>query len=373
MAGTSAAREVGPVDDNFDVIVVGAGPAGSTTAEHAARGGARVLVLERKKVVGEPVACGGFVPDLDEIQATLPDAEDIAPLFDLPSSVISRHMDLFRISSPSGRFFDVPFKGYTTERELLDKYLADRARKAGAEIRTGALVTSVSGTEVRTRDAAYRAKVIVGADGPISRVAKGLGLPPNKELYPAVESYAAGDFEPVMEMYFGGLAPGAYAWVLPQKEGANVGVGIAPRWSGGRVGDYFREFVAQRKLTVEGRITGKYVPASGPIRRSYTDTGLLVGDAAGHVMAVNGGGIPIAMICGRLAGRVAADHVSKGVPLSAYEQQWRRQVAKPLRTAVHTKTLASFFFGSPRRLQFSMNLLGPRRMGNILRCKPSFP
>lgn len=359
--------------DEFDVVVVGSGPAGSSVAEHAALGGARVLVLERKRTVGEPVACGEFLPVLDEIKSTFPDAEDLEPVFDVPASLISREIGLIRIMSPRSRGFDIPFLGYTTDRNHFDKYLASKAEKAGAVIRTSSMVTSVDGNEVRTRNEVFRAKVIVGADGPMSRVARGLGLPRNEDMYPAVTSQAIGPFEPVMEMYFGGLAPGAYAWVLPKKDGANVGVGVAPKFSGGRVGDYFQEFLRMRKLEVTGRPSGKYVPSNGPISRTFTSSGLLVGDAAGHVMAVNGGGIPIAMICGRIAGRTIADHLARGTPLSAYEESWRRQVYKPLRTAVHTKMLASLFFGGTGRLELSMRMLGPRRMGNILRCRPSFP
>ena len=359
--------------EDFDVVIVGCGPAGSSTAEHAALSGARVLVLERKKVVGQPVACGEFLPVLEEIKTTFPDAEDLDPLFDIPPSLVSRNIDLIRILSPRSKGFEVPFRGYTTDRDRFDQYLASRAEKAGAAIRTSSQVISVKDGEVTTREGTYRAKVVVGADGPISKVAMGLGLPRNGEMYPAVTSQASGPFEPVMEMYFGGLAPGAYAWVLPKKDGANVGVGVAPNFSDGRVGDYFQEFVRQRKLQVTGRPIGKYVPSNGPVSRTFTSSGLLVGDAAGHVMAVNGGGIPIAMICGRIAGRSIADHLQRGVPLSAYEQSWRRQVYKPLRTAVHTKMLASLFFGGAGRLEFSMRFLGPRRMGNILRCRPSFP
>lgn len=361
------------MNTDFDVVVVGSGPAGSSTAEHAALGGARVLVLERKRAIGEPVACGEYMPHLDEIKASFPTAEDLDPVFDIPPSLISREIDLIRILSPSAHGFDVRFRGYTTDRDRFDKYLASKAVKAGAVIRTSSQVTSVKEGEVSTRDETYRAKVIVGADGPISKVAMGLGLPRNLEMYPAVTSQAVGDFEPVMEMHFGGLAPGAYAWVLPKKSGANVGVGVAPNFSGGRVGDYFQDFLRMRKLEVKGRPIGKYVPSNGPVSRTYTSSGLLVGDAAGHVMAVNGGGIPIAMICGRIAGRTVADHLKNGVPLSQYEESWRRQIYKPLRTAVHTKMLASLFFGGPRRLEFSMRFLGERRMGNILRCRPSFP
>jgi digeranylgeranylglycerophospholipid reductase len=91
------------------------------------------------------------------------------------------------------------------------------------------------------------------------------------------------------------------------------------------------------------------------------------------VMAVNGGGIPIAIICGRLAGEAAAANVLKGQPLVTYEKTWRDQVEKPLRTAVRTKKLASLCFGSQWRLGAAMSLLGKRRMANMIRCKPVFP
>ncbi len=360
------------MNTDYDVVVVGAGPAGSTTAEHAARGGARVLVLERKKVVGEPVACGEFMPRTDEVRAIMPKADDLDPLFDMPSSLVSREMELFRIFSPSGRYWDIPFRGYTTDRDRFDQHLASKAQRAGATVLTNALVRSVQGNEVRTADGTYRAPIIVGADGPVSRVAKGLGLPRNREMYPAVTQQAVGEFEPVMEMHFG-IAPGAYAWVLPKKDGANVGVGNSPRWAKKKTSDYFQDFVRTRKLQTVGRMTGKFVPSSGPVGRCSTENGMLVGDAAGHVIAVNGGGIPIAMICGRLAGQVAAEHIVQGTPLSRYEELCRQQVHKPLRTAVHTQWLASLFFGSPRRLELSMVMLGERRMGNIIRCRRSFP
>ena len=132
---------------------------------------------------------------------------------------------------------------------------------------------------------------MVGADGPVSKVASCLGFPKNKELIPAVTVQAEGEFDPIMEMHFGGVAPGAYAWVLPKRSGANIGTGISPKYSEGKATDHLQRFVEARGIKVHGRVTGKYVPSKGPINRTYTETSLLVGDAAGHVMAVNGGGI----------------------------------------------------------------------------------
>ena len=136
---------------------------------------------------------------------------------------------------------------------------------------------------------------------------------------------------------------------------------------------HHQTFISQQNLNVTGRPIGKYVPSQGPVSKTYTDNAMIVGDAAGHVIAVNGGGIPIAMVCGRIAGIVAAEHVSSGVPLSKYEEEWRKQVYKPLHTAVKVNHLAQFFFKGPMRLEFSMKVLGARRMGKILRCRSPFP
>ena len=80
---------------DYDIIVVGAGPAGSTTAEHAAAGGASVLILERKKVVGEPMACGEFIPAVEEMKGSFPKAEHLDELFDLPEHLVSQAAGAF--------------------------------------------------------------------------------------------------------------------------------------------------------------------------------------------------------------------------------------------------------------------------------------
>jgi digeranylgeranylglycerophospholipid reductase len=99
---------------------------------------------------------------------------------------------------------------------------------------------------------------------------------------------------------------------------------------------------------------------------------ILVGDAAGHVMATNGGGINVSMIAGRIAGDVAADHVQNGTPLEAYEAQWRRAVGVPLARGARIKKVADRFFRSDRLLEAAMLLMGGRRMRRAIQCQPLF-
>jgi digeranylgeranylglycerophospholipid reductase len=354
------------------VVVVGAGPAGSTAAAKAAEGGVEVLLLEKRPVIGVPVRCGEFLPSKNEVASIFPDALNVESLFDLPQDLVQRKTDSIRVYTPKLRAYELPFDGFTTDRDRFDQHLALLAERAGARIERGARVTSIGKGEVVLGERHIQAKVIVGADGPLSLVAKSLGLERSWDLCPAMAAFAPGDFEPVPEMYFGSVSPGGYAWVIPKKGGANVGLGVSRLFTKGHLIDHYRSFIAFRHLD-PGPASGKMVPMSGPISRTVSGDALVVGDAAGQVMPVNGGGIPIAIICGAIAGEVSAGAAKGSRSLTDYESEWRRQVGKPLATALKTKRLAMLAFGSPWRLEQVMRMLGRRRMGKAIRCQSVFP
>ena len=186
-----------------DVLVVGAGPAGSTTAEHAALNGAEVLLIEKRPVVGEPVRCGEFMPHVEEISQIFPDALDIAPLFEIPGDLRLLETAYIRLYSPKMRSWEVPFAGYTTDRGRFDQYLAKRAVKAGAKLITGVKYNGLRDGVALADGMEIKAKVVVGADGPLSKVAKDAGLGRSTDLCPAVTVQVNGDFDPMPEMYFG--------------------------------------------------------------------------------------------------------------------------------------------------------------------------
>jgi digeranylgeranylglycerophospholipid reductase len=101
---------------------------------------------------------------------------------------------------------------------------------------------------------------------------------------------------------------------------------------------------------------------------------MLVGDSAGQVISVNGGGLPLALIAGRACGEVAGDNIINGRSLTDYQEVCMRIFRKPLKTAAFNKKLAdTMAFGSDRRTEICMKLLGARRMGNLIRCKRIFP
>ncbi|MDR2866045.1 MAG: NAD(P)/FAD-dependent oxidoreductase [Methanomassiliicoccaceae archaeon] len=357
-----------------DVLVVGAGPAGSVTARYAASKGVSVTLIERRRDIGVPVRCGEFVPSNEEIRGMFPRAADIDGLFDIPKELRLRDINAIRLVDPKMKASDIPFSGYTTDRDRFDKYLVSEAENAGATVITGCAFSRTEGGLARTSAGDIRYKVIVGADGPGSRVSRSLGLPRPEGAYPAVTAQARGEFDPVVVMFFGGIAPGAYSWIIPKRGQANVGVGFSPKFASGTLTEYFEKFVGKHNFDIINKLEGKYVPSQGPVSRTYTDSGMTVGDAAGHVISVNGGGIPLAMIAGSICGDVAADRVISGRPLEDYQKEWSRVMLKPLKTAARGKMLADIFaFGSDRRTGMCMKLLGKRRMGNLIRCKRIFP
>lgn len=356
-----------------DILVVGGGPAGCTAAKYAALNGAEVVLIERKKQIGVPFACGEFLPESEEIKRIFPHVGEVESLFDFPKHLVSRRTDIIRLYSPRLKTYEIDFRGFTVDRDRFDQYLAIEASKAGARIITGCTFISMTADGAETSHGGIRAKIIIGADGPLSSVAKSSGLPRNEVLYPAITSQANGQFEPVAEMYFGNIAPGGYAWILPKRDGANVGVGIARRFSKSSLFEYLMNFANRKKFNLNRRPRGKFVPMGGPLRPNFNERVLIVGDAAGHVMTVNGGGIPTAMICGRIAGEVASKVVLSGESLSRYARECKKHVEKPLRTALVTKRLADLCWGNERSLEWAMRLLGRRRMARIIRCRSLIP
>ena len=399
MAAWTAARNSGtPPGDmkRYDVVVVGAGPAGSTAARFAALGRARTLLIERKSEVGRPVQCGEFLPAAAELRGMFPRVSGPDDLFDGALPFVTTRTRALRIVSPSGRRYDVPFKGLVLDRAGFDRWLAQLAVRAGAELWTGTRVTALRGDIVETgrgdtfdelsvavlsmsKGGDVRARVVIGADGPKSVVGRDAGLPPLRHLAFGVQYLVRGlacDAEAV-EMHFGPVARGGYAWVIPKGEGlANVGVGARPardRASLRRMvlDPFVRTLEARCARRAEIlRFTAGLIPVGGPREVTVRGNVLLAGDAAGHLMPCNGGGIPTAMICGRIAGEVAAAHVRDRIALPEYERRWRRAVGRELARAVTTRRIFDLVTRSPSATEFAMCFAGPGGMRGLFTCRP---
>lgn len=354
-----------------DVLIVGAGPAGSSVGRYCAGKDLEVLMIDRRTEIGYPVQCGEFLPDVREMYSMFPKSMDLEELLSVPSDLVAGEADYVDLISPKGRVYRCEFKGRTLDRRAFDKHLARLAVEAGTRLEPGVSFLGFSDGVAKTTLGDVKAKVVVGADGPNSRVARTSGLERPGVRYPAVTCQAEGDFEPVIKMYFGAVAPGGYAWVIPKRNGANVGAGFNPALLKERPSALFHRFVSG--LGVRYRdVTMGFVPQSGPVRRTVSGKVITVGDAAGHVMATNGGGIPIAMIAGRIAGQVVREHLRAGTPLSEYERRWRAVLGKPLADSLWTRRVADMFFPTDRRTEFAMAVLRRHGLARAIRCSKVF-
>lgn len=354
-----------------DVIVVGAGPAGSSAARYAASQGLDVLLVDKRKELGRPVQCGEFVASKEEVLNMFPNAEGLDGVDLIPKNVKERTITGIKIYTPKGKEYRMPFTGFTVQRDQMDAHMASLAQREGAEVLQHTVVRSVSGPEVLTQKGCHEARVIIGADGPRSTVARCSNLRTPNRLYPALTCQVDGDFGSDLMMYFGKVAPFGYAWIIPKTTCANVGLGATNALPRNEVRRLFNKFIREKGFEPR-QIAGGLVPMSGPVDKTVSTNTLLVGDAAGHVMATNGGGINVAMICGRIAGECAVDYISRGVPLENYEVRWREIVGGPLQNAVNTMKLANLFYGSDRRLEFAMWFLGTKGLERAIRCQRVF-
>jgi digeranylgeranylglycerophospholipid reductase len=239
-------------------------------------------------------------------------------------------------------------------------------------------VEAIEGGAVYTRSKVFRPRVIILACGPSRRLLNPLGIPVQKDLAVCVQYVMEGlHIEPnVVDMYYGSVSPGGYAWVIPKgKDRANVGLGIRKNFYSQNVLNLLDQFLDSsfmaKKIGRSRKIStiAGLVPVNGPLSHTFIGNTLLVGDAGGHVMATNGGGIPTAMICGRIAGEVSADHVRQARPLDDYEKQWREECGREFANALHTRKRADFvIYRFGWAAEILMRIAGTRVISKALKC-----
>lgn len=327
--------------DRYDVIVVGAGPAGSTAARLAAEGGAGVLLLEKDRDIGLPVRCAEGVGD-----------KGLRSVVPVQERWISNVIKGVIFSAPNGEQVTVDSNeiGYVLNRKVFDYDLAEMAALAGATVQTRAYVYgllhdngTVTGVKVNHLGQDYQiaAKIVIGADGVESRVGRWAGLKTAVKMHDmetCVQVVAANI--PINEkycyFYFSkDIAPGGYLWVFPKgKNVANVGLGIAGDFSGKKSPLwYLRQFLPQHfpDAAILGLVAGG-VPCAITLKKMVANGLMLIGDAAHQANPVSGGGIVSGMIAGKIAGEVAARAIAGGDAsekgLKAYPDAWNNNIGK---------------------------------------------
>jgi digeranylgeranylglycerophospholipid reductase len=350
-------------DFDRDVIVIGGGPAGSTVARYAANGGANVLVIDGRDPIGTPLQCGELVPSNDEMRRLCPRVPNMDDLFQTPAAAISRHSKKMHLVPPSGKPLKFDFDGYVLNRVAHDEFLVELAKNSGAEFLINSRVEKVEGNRVVLRNGdSYSAKIIVDAGGHNGPIRRDYWNEKSTKI-PVKFALVEGDFGNAVELHFGSMAPGGYAWMFPKENGANIGLGIQRSFAKGRsLNQYTEEFVSKYdgKITFNGAGS---LPMSGTIKKFVKGNYMLVGDSAGMVLPSNGAGITIAMIGGRIAGQVIAENISQGTPLEEYEIRWKKQMGKVMSNSKRSFKMGSMLFRLP---DWILNLMFNRLTKGII-------
>ncbi|MEM0203377.1 MAG: NAD(P)/FAD-dependent oxidoreductase [Archaeoglobaceae archaeon] len=339
----------------FDVVVVGAGPAGSMAAKTCAERGLNVLLVEKRQEIGTPVRCAEGISkkalqrfvEIDKkwISAEVIGAKIYSP--DLTEVTMAEEMAGNEV-------------GYVLERKIFDRHLARLAAKAGAEVlvKTTFLSFERVGDRLRVKlkrmgeDWEVETKILIGADGVESRVGRMAGIIKTlkKSEIESCAQYLMSNLEideNYTYFYLGNeLAPGGYAWIFPKGNGcANVGIGVLPSIAKANAKFYLDKFI--EKLEIKGKIVelvSGAVPVYGEVATAVTDNIMLAGDAAYHSDPITGGGIANALSAGYHAAIVASEAIERkdfsANYLRRYDELWKADFGWKLR---RNKKLQEFF------------------------------
>ena len=317
-----------PLAQSYDIIVIGAGPAGSNAARAAAQKGVRVLLIDQRQRIGVPVQCAEFVPRW------------ISRCADFSSACILQSVETMMTHLPDGTSQEMKSPGFVLDRSLFDKELVTSAILSGARIsiETRAVGRSSEGVIVQhgTEQRLIRSNAIIGADGVHSSAAHWMGQPSLKSVVGLQCEIVMSKPQTHVDIFFHRDYEGGYAWFFPKGRTANVGLGAVPSkasYLSGLLNDFLKHLKETNKISrIEIlSMTGGSIPCE-PRQQTLFENTLLVGDAAGHAHPISGAGILTAVMGGEIAGRVAAEATVRKDPeyLRNYEIEWQEAFGNSL-------------------------------------------
>ena len=330
---------------DYDVIVVGAGPGGSTAARFCAQAGLKTLLIEKEKMPRYK-ACGGCL-SLKTVDLL---GLDLNPVLE---TIIYKAKFTYRLEDSFSIEWRQPI-AFMVMRDRFDQFLVKQALEKGTEVLEGVRVVKVEekrdGVEVELNDGEkFRCEYLIGADGPGSIVGKSLSLLPPKGDGNGIGMESEIPFESTFDFPreelqlvhfdFGGV-PNGYGWVFPKKEGLSIGVGGMFRdVAKMNLRQYFNTFIhglnyiKQEKVE---KVLGHPLPYFYDERQKVSKGKiLLVGDAAHLMDPLMGEGIYYALRSGMLAAEAILQSKESGaLPSDLYQTKVQEQISENLKWAL---------------------------------------
>ncbi len=322
------------------ISVIGGGPAGCYTAYLLAKEGKEVSIFEKDSSIGKPVQCTGIV------------TSSINNIIKVKKSCIINKISKARIfSSKSFAEFKLKKSNLILDRGKFDKHLAEKAVKAGAKLYFGHKFIGNKGRKVVTSKKTFNSEIIIGADGPVSTVAKANNMFGKRKFWQGIQARVKLKNDNIVEFY---PDIGTFAWVVPEnREIARIGL-LAEKNARGIFEKFKRKRIGKKKII---EYQGGIVPVYNPSQETQKNNIYLVGDAAGQVKATTGGGI----IQGLTAAEALADSIINN---KSYEKQWRKKLGMDLWLHLKMRRVMDRF--SEKDWQYLVELCGKKSTKSVL-------
>lgn len=337
------------VSHDSEIAVIGAGPSGLIAAREASGKGVKVIVLEEHEEVGLPCHCAGLLSINGLRSIGVP----------VNGAYVLNKIRGARFFSPSNLSFTLEWNepiACVVNRHIFDLFLAEQASKSGSFLRLKSKVTCAKREEgrwvltINDREM-MRTKILIDAEGatPIIPSLTGIKTLERRKLFKGLQVDLYGlELDPdFIEVHLSkDLAPDFFAWIIPlNEESARVGLASKSSDLRSRLFKFIgKRFKAEHSGNLRAlRYYSGLVITCGPIKRTYGDGLLIVGDSAGQTKPITGGGVIFGGICAKIAGRVASEavinnRVEKGF-LKIYEDEWRSRIGREIKMAVFTRKI----------------------------------